>query len=54
MGLTNVIFAAILVVLIGSMVFGLGLALRTYLRYRGKRLVTCPETKQAAAVPAKL
>jgi hypothetical protein len=50
MVLTNLIFATILVVLIGSILFGLGLALRTYLRYRGKRLVTCPETQQAAAV----
>lgn len=50
MVLGNLIFAAILVVLIGSLAFGIGLAVRTYLRYRGERLVTCPETHQAAAV----
>jgi hypothetical protein len=46
----NLIVAAILVVLIGNVAFGLYLAVRTYMRYRGKRLVTCPETKEAAAV----
>jgi hypothetical protein len=50
MVLTNLILAAILVLAIGSAVFGGVLAFRNYLRYRGKRLVTCPETHQAAAV----
>jgi hypothetical protein len=50
MVLTNLILAAILAVLIGGSVFGLVLAFRTYLRYRGQRLVTCPETHQPAAV----
>ncbi len=50
MTLSNLILAAILVVVIGCVVFGITVATRTYLRYRGKRLVTCPETKQAAAV----
>ena len=50
MVLTNLILAAILVLVIGSIVFGGALAFRNYLRYRGKRLVTCPETHQAAAV----
>ncbi|MGB7728594.1 MAG: hypothetical protein WBL50_11210 [Candidatus Acidiferrum sp.] len=48
--MVNVIFGAIVVLLIGGMVFGMVLAFRTYWRYRGQRLVTCPETKQAAAV----
>jgi hypothetical protein len=38
------ILAAVLVVV------GLRRALRTYLKFRGKRLVSCPETHQAAAV----
>jgi len=29
---------------------GLGRALRTYLKFRGKRIVSCPETHEAAAV----
>ncbi|HKN24871.1 MAG TPA: hypothetical protein VJX72_08500 [Candidatus Acidoferrum sp.] len=48
--LSNLILAAILVLVIGSIVFGAAVAFRTYLRYRGQRLVTCPETHQAAAV----
>ena len=48
--LTNLVLAAILVLLVGSIVFGLTLGFRTYLRYRGQRLVTCPETHKAAAV----
>src|SRR5271169_515761 len=48
--LSNLIFAAILVFLIGSIVFGIHSAFRTYLRYRGQRLVTCPETHEPAAV----
>ena len=48
--LTNLIFAAILVLVIGVVVFGVAVAFRTILRYRGQRLVTCPETHQPAAV----
>lgn len=47
---SNLILATILVVLVGAMVFGLTLGFRTYFRYRGQRLVTCPETQQPAAV----
>src|SRR5690242_20605091 len=36
----------------GLVVVGLGRALRTYLRVRGKRLVSCPETHKPAAVRA--
>lgn len=31
-------------------IVGLRRALRTYLKFRGKRLVSCPETHQPAAV----
>jgi hypothetical protein len=48
--LTNLILATILVLLIGALVFGISRAFRTYLRYRGQRIVTCPETHRAAAV----
>jgi len=48
--LSNLILAAVLVLLLGAGVYSVSLALRTYLRYRGKRLVTCPETHRAAAV----
>jgi hypothetical protein len=47
---TNLIFAAILVLLVGSIVFSSVVAFRSYLRYRGQRLITCPETHQPAAV----
>ena len=50
MMVTNLVLTAILVLLIGAMVFGLAMVLRTYLRYRGQRLVTCPETHRPAAV----
>jgi hypothetical protein len=50
MVLTNLILAAVLVLVIGSIVFGGVLVFRNYLRFRGQRLVTCPETHQAAAV----
>lgn len=48
--LSNLILAAVLVLLIGTLIFGITLGVRNYLRYRGQRLVTCPETHQAAAV----
>lgn len=48
--LANLILAAILVLLIGTLVFVVAMALRTYLHYRGQRLVTCPETHRPAAV----
>ncbi|MGB7847048.1 MAG: hypothetical protein WBL63_15640 [Candidatus Acidiferrum sp.] len=50
MNLTNLVLAAILVLVIGAVVFGLAMAFRTFLRYRGQRLVTCPETHKPAAV----
>jgi len=47
---TNLVFAGVLALLLGVGVFCVTQALRTYLRYRGKRLITCPETHRAAAV----
>jgi len=47
---TNLVLAAILALVIGAIVFGLSMAVYTYRRYRGERLVTCPETLQPAAV----
>ncbi|HYL84919.1 MAG TPA: hypothetical protein VE263_11840 [Candidatus Angelobacter sp.] len=41
-----VLVAAIFV----SVVFELSRALRTYFKFRGKRIITCPENHQAAAV----
>jgi hypothetical protein len=48
--LGNLVFAVILVLLVGSIVFSAVVALRSYLRFRGQRLITCPETHQPAAV----
>ncbi|PYT39877.1 MAG: hypothetical protein DMG47_20515 [Acidobacteria bacterium] len=42
--ITMMMVAAVLLVV------GLRLALRTYLKFRGNRLVSCPETHQPAAV----
>jgi hypothetical protein len=50
MVLGNLILAAVFVLLAGTLVFGMIVGVRNYLRYRGQRLVTCPETHQAAAV----
>ena len=47
---SNLILAMFIVLAVGAVVFGLTVALRTYLRYRGKRVITCPETQKAAAV----
>ena len=51
---TNLILAAILVLAGGAILFGLVMGVGAYLRYRGKRLVTCPETQKAAAVHVDL
>lgn len=50
MVLTNLILAAILVLIVGAVVFGVLRVSRTYMLYRGQRLVTCPETSKPAAV----
>ena len=44
------ILAAIAVLLIVAVAFGLTMAVRSYLRYRAKRVITCPETANHAAV----
>ena len=48
--LTNLILVAILVLMAGAIVFGLVQIFRTYARYRGERVVSCPETHRPAAV----
>jgi hypothetical protein len=50
MVLTNLIVAAILVLMVGAIGYGLAQVFRTYLKYRGQRVVTCPETHKPAAV----
>jgi len=40
----------VLIVLLGFVGWGFWRAGRTYLKFRGKRVVTCPESKQPAAV----
>ena len=40
----------ILIVLLGLVGWGFWRAVRAYLKFRGKRIVACPETKQPAAV----
>ena len=37
-------------ILIAAALIGLGKAIRAYLRYRGKIIVSCPETEKPAAV----
>ena len=50
MNISTLILAAIAVLLIGAVGFGLTMGVRAYLRYRGKRVITCPETANHAAV----
>lgn len=50
MMLNSLTLIGILVVVSAAVVAAVTLALRTYLRYRGERLVTCPETHLPAAV----
>jgi hypothetical protein len=54
MNLTNLILAVIFVLVIGAAVFGIAMVFYSYLRYRGQRLVTCPETLKPAAVHVNL
>ncbi len=44
---TLIIIGTLLAIGVG---FGLAMALRSYLRYRGQRIITCPETTKPAAV----
>ena len=50
MSATILIAIFVLVLAAGLFVSGLIPAVRTFFRYRGKRLITCPETHKAAAV----
>ena len=50
MVLTNLILAAIAVLIIGAIIYGGVQVFRAYLRYRGQRVITCPETQLPAAV----
>ena len=45
MNIPTLILAAIAVLMIGTMAFGLTLVVRSYLRYRGKRAITCPKSR---------
>jgi hypothetical protein len=46
----NYILLALVVAAAVLLIVALGRALRTYLKFRGARIVSCPETHQAAAV----
>jgi hypothetical protein len=48
--LTDLFLAAILVLIAAAIIFGAVKVSRTYVKYRGQRLVTCPETAKPAAV----
>jgi len=50
MNLANLILVAILILVLSAAVFALTMAIGTYIRFRGKRLITCPETLNPAAV----
>lgn len=50
MAFSNLILGTMIVLAVGAVVFGLIVALRTFVKYRGERVINCPETKQAAAV----
>jgi hypothetical protein len=48
--IANLILAAILILLVGTLVAGLTFGFRTFLRYRRQCLVTCPEKHETAAI----
>lgn len=50
MTLSNLILGAIVILVIGSVAYALSMAGRMFLRYRGRRIITCPETEKPAAV----
>jgi hypothetical protein len=50
MNISSLILAAIAVLLSDAVAFGLTMAVRAYLRCRGKRVISCPETANHAAV----
>jgi hypothetical protein len=47
---STILFVISTVVLVATAIIGLIVAVRMYLTYRGKSLVTCPETRKPAAV----
>jgi hypothetical protein len=47
---TNLVLGALAILLLGGIVVGFSFSIRTYRRFRGQRLVTCPETRNPAAV----
>jgi hypothetical protein len=48
--MTVLLYLLIALVALGSLCLVGGLVLRVYLRFKGTRVITCPETNQAAAV----
>lgn len=50
MSLTVLIVLVVLLLAVGLFVFRAIPGVRAFFRYRGKRLITCPETQKAAAV----
>ena len=46
----HLLVAVVILFLAVIVSFGLYLSVRAYTRYRGKRIITCPETRQPAAV----
>ena len=50
MNIPTLILAATAVLMFVAVAFGLTMTVRSYLRYRGKRVITCPETENHAAV----
>lgn len=50
MSLTVLVILVVLVLAVGLFVFRAIPGVRAFFQYRGKRLVTCPETQKAAAV----
>jgi hypothetical protein len=50
MNLSTLAFTLIVVLFLGALAVVSTMAFRAYLRYRGKRVITCPETENAAAV----
>src|SRR5208283_4619514 len=50
MVVSHLLMAVIVLFLGVTLSFGLYLATQVFVRYRGKRVITCPETSQPAAV----
>jgi hypothetical protein len=48
--LSNLFLGTILVLFVAIVVFGLAVAFRTFVRFRGERIITCPETHRPAAI----